>query len=482
MAAEKTSNVFTETVDPICEARMETYDSTIADRRRTNRTSTLQPIEVAWLLWGNRRVLARLMFMGLILFTLIAFWLPKRYQATTRLMPPDFNSASDMISALPSLLGSGGDQTSLGSVTGLANRLLGLNSPGDLMIGVLHSRTIEDDLVRRFDLMKLYSAHYPEDARKRLESNTDAESDPKTGVISISVEDKDPRRAAAIAQAYAQELNQVLAQVNSSAAHREREFIEQRLTEVKKELDASAKDFSVFASQNSAIDIPEQTKAMVTAAADLQAQLVAAQSMLRGLQQIYTNNNARVRQAQAQVTELQRQMNKLAGKGLNASDGAALSGDELYPSIRQLPLLGVQYLNLYRRSKIDEAVYELLSSQYEMAKMEEARDVPSVQILDPAVVPQKKSSPHRLWIMLLGMCSFFLLGTGWIVGGAYWERTDGQSPWKVFMQEILVTCRAHTLDCAAARWVRSTIVRIRKRTSSPRVQMESCDSEQKTCS
>jgi uncharacterized protein involved in exopolysaccharide biosynthesis len=412
MATEETLNVLTETVDPTCEVAKETYDSPIAHDRRKVWTGTLQPIEVAWLLWGERRLLARLTILGLVLFTVIAFRLPKRYTAITQLMPPDFNSASDMISALPSLLGSGGDQSSVGSVTGLANRLLGLDNAGDLMIGVLRSRSIEDSLIRQFDLMKLYSAHYPEDARKRLENYTNAAVDEKTGVISISVEDRDPRRAAAIANAYAQALNHVLAQVNISAAHRERIFIEQRLAEVKKELDAAAKDFSVFASQNSAIDIPEQTKAMVTAAADIQAQLIAAQSMLRGLQQIYTDNNARVRQAQGQVTELQRQLNKLAGKGVNLHDGATLSSEESYPSIRQLPLLGVRYLNLYRQSKIDEGVYELLSSQYEMAKMEEARDVPSVQILDLAAVPHKKSSPHRLWIMLLRECGNELFRSG----------------------------------------------------------------------
>src|SRR6185312_13039930 len=197
-------------------------------------------------------------------------------------MPPDSDSASDMLSALPALSSSGDASGAAGgSVMGLANRLLGLNSSGQLIIGVIHSRTVEDDLVERFDLMKLYSARYPEDARKKLEAYTTAKQDSQTQIVSITVEDTDPRRAAAIAQAYSEELNQVLSQLNTSSAHRERLFIEQRLSEVKNQLDAAAKEFSVFASQNTAIDIPEQAKAMVGAAADLQAQLIAAQSMLR---------------------------------------------------------------------------------------------------------------------------------------------------------------------------------------------------------
>ena len=115
------------------------------------------------------------------------------------------------------------------------------------MVGVMQSRTIEDDLIQRFGLMDLYSADYPEDARKTLEKSTTAKEDDETGIISITVEDKDPKRAAAMAQAYVDDLNQLLAQVNTSSAHRERLFVEQRLAEVKTDMDSSAKDFSEFA-------------------------------------------------------------------------------------------------------------------------------------------------------------------------------------------------------------------------------------------
>jgi uncharacterized protein involved in exopolysaccharide biosynthesis len=313
--------------------------------------------------------------------------------------------------------------------------------------------------------MKLYSARYPEDARAKLESFTEFKQDSKTGILSLSVTDKDPKRAAAMAQAYVEDLNQVLASENSSAAHRERVFVEQRLAQVKQELDASAKNFSQFASANTAIDIPEQAKAMVAAAADLQAQLIAAQSILKGLQQIYTDDNVHVRQIKAQVAELQAQLNKLGGKNVSPESGSSLPKDELYPSIRQLPLLGVKYLDLYRRSKIDEAVYELLTKQYEIAKIEEARDVPTVQVLDPAIVPQKKSSPHRLYLMIGGLCFSFLLGVTWVVSGAYWERSDPQHPWRVFAEEVHGTFRARTWDSAMSVRIRSWASRAKKRMS-----------------
>ncbi|HXH85514.1 MAG TPA: GNVR domain-containing protein, partial [Nitrospira sp.] len=233
-------------------------------------------------------------------------------------------------------------------------------------------------------------------------------------------------------------------------------------------------------SQNAAINIPEQTKAMVGAAADLQAQLIAAQSMLRGLQQIYTNNNIRVREMQAQVDELQRQLAKLGGKGVKLDEGASLPSGELYPSIRQLPLLGARYLDLYRTNRIDEALYELLKKQDELAKLEEARDVPVVQVLDHATVPLKKTSPHRLWIMLFGMTSCFLVGAGWIVGGAYWERTDAENPWKMLTQEVVATLRVRLLNIAPVRWGRATYARRHECAALTRPEAESCDAGEKS--
>jgi uncharacterized protein involved in exopolysaccharide biosynthesis len=462
---DRSDGVVEVTVEQLHECEPAACELDVQQPTHVSQDSVFRPVDVAWLLWGERRFLAQLTAGGLIAFTLLAFLLPKRYTATAHLMPPDFNTTSSMMMALPALSSggteSGGGAAGGGSLMGLANKLLGFNSSGELFIGVLQSRTIEDDIVKRFGLMKLYSAKYPEDARVKLEGVTEIKAEAKTGILSLSVEDKDPARAAAMAQAYVEDLNQVLATVNTSAAHRERVFIEQRRDEVKKDLDDSAKQFSEFASQNTAIDIPEQAKAMVTAAADLQAQLISAQSMLRGLQQIYTDNNARVRQVKGQVAELKQQLTKLGGKGITPANGSVLSEDELYPSIRQLPLLGVRYLDLFRRNKINEAVYELLSKQYEIAKLEEARDVPTAQVLDPAVVPQKKTSPHRTWILLGGVCFSFSMGVVWVLGGAYWQRTDPQLPWRVLVQEVIMTCKANSWDSAAGLRVRARLHSLR---------------------
>jgi hypothetical protein len=140
---------------------------------------------------------------------------------------------------------------------------------------------------------------------------------------------------------------------------------------------------------------------------------------------------------------LQDQINKFGGKNVNPSTGSTLSKNELYPSVRQLPLLGVKYLDLYRENEIDEAVYELLTKEYEIAKLQEARDLPTAEVLDPSLVPEKKSSPHRLYLMLAGMFLTFVLASGWIVGKAVWERVDPKQPWKMLGQEVYDTCKKH---------------------------------------
>jgi capsule polysaccharide export protein KpsE/RkpR len=213
-------------------------------------------------------------------------------------------------------------------------------------------------------LKTVYHDSKIEDAREDLAEHTGLSEDRKSGIISVSVSDHDPKRAAAMAQAYILELDRLVAQVSTSSARRERIFLEGRLEKAKVDLDAVAKNFSDFASKNTAIDIPAQAKAMVEAAAMLQGQLIAAQAELSAVQQIYTGNNVRVRTAEARVKQLQEKLNEVGGAG---TPDQLESEHSLYPSIRKLPLLGVTYSDLYRQTKIQEAVYELLTQQYEMA-------------------------------------------------------------------------------------------------------------------
>ncbi|MGA2374039.1 MAG: GNVR domain-containing protein [Candidatus Sulfotelmatobacter sp.] len=393
------------------------------------------------LLWTKRRPLRRATLAGLLLGALLAFALPKQYQSTVQLMPPDSQSSSStMLAALSAKAGSG--------IGAMAGDLLGGNSTGALFLGILRSRTLEDRLVERFQLKKVYGVKLEEDARTRLSNNTGISEDHKSGIIALSVVDQDPARATRIAQAYSEELERLVSQLSTSSAHRERVFLEDRLKVVKHELDQASADFSQFASQNAAINIPEQGKAMVEAAALLQGQLIAAESELKGLEEIYTASNVRVRSVEARVAELRHQLEKLDGDSGPASPGASPNERSAYPTIRQLPLLGVTYADLLRRTKIQEAVYETLTQQYELAKVQEAKETPSVKVLDAASVPERKVFPPRLLIMFWGALLGLAAASFWVVGGTRWQQLDSRDPGKLLAHEVFQT--------VSSVWSRST--------------------------
>ena len=381
-------------------------------------------------LWKQRKMLSKFAAWGAAVSVLIALLIPSRYAATTRLMPPD-PAQGQGLAMMASLVGKIG--SNLGSLGG---DLLGMKTSADLFAGVLVSRTVQDDLINKFDLRKVYGARRWTDARKELTRETDISIDRKSGIMTIQVTDHDPKRASAIAQEYVAQLNYVVTRLNTSSANRERVFLEERLSEVKKELEAAEKEFSQFASKNGAIDIKEQGKAMVEGAAILEGQLIAARTELQGLRQVYMDNNVRVRSAQARVDELERQIRKLSGPvGPEGSNSSA--DDGLYPSIRKLPLLGVTYADLLRRAKVEETVFETLTQQYELAKVEEAKEVPSVKVLDPAEIPEKKVFPPRTLLVLTGTAFALVLGILLIFAKDGWKKIDSDDPGKLLVLEMV---------------------------------------------
>jgi uncharacterized protein involved in exopolysaccharide biosynthesis len=390
-------------------------------------------------IWNQRRFLLRCAAAGLAFFTVVAFLIPARYDSTTRLMPPDASGSGGMTSLLAAVAGRND------ALAGLSADMLGVKSSGALFVGVLQSQSVEDSLVRRFDLRKVYWDSRWEDARKDLESYTTITEDRKSGILSIRVRDRNRERAQAMSKAYVEELDRTVATVATSSARREREFLEARLKAVKQDLDQAANDFSQFASKNTAIDIPAQGKAMVEAAARLQGELIAAESEQRGLEQVYTANNVRVKSVQARIGELRRQLDKMGGRDIGSSETAD-SSDDLYPSIRKLPLLGVTYADLYRRTKIEEAVFETLTKQYELAKVQEAKEIPTVKVLDPPSYPERKASPTRWLIMLMGMLFSVAAGCAWIIGRAAWTETDSQDPRKILAQDVVAGLKRDNRD------------------------------------
>jgi len=419
VAPENAEGLSGELIGRQCSLRNARHDQTIASLR---------------LVWESRRLLGRVAGVGLLLSILVVLVIPARYQSVARLMPPDDQSDSGL--AMVAALRGGG-----ANMGGAMSDLLGLKTWSQLLEGVLHSRTVEDKIVQKFELRRVYGVRTAEIARKILASQTETLVDRKSQIMTIAITDTSPQRAAAMAQAYVEELNRALADVSTSSARRERIFLEGRLQEVHQDLEAAEEEFSQFASKNTAIDITEQGRAMVGAAATLQGQYIAARSELEGLRQVYSDNYVRVRSVEARITELDRQLRMISGKDKSPSTDKAAQDDSLYPSIGKLSLLGVTYADLYRQTKVQEALYETLTQEFELAKLQEAKETPTVKVLDPPDVPERKSFPPRRLLVLLGEALALSVGLAWVFGRTTWEQADPADPGVLLAQEVIQALR-----------------------------------------
>jgi uncharacterized protein involved in exopolysaccharide biosynthesis len=395
------------------------------------------------MLWGLRQIPLKVFAVCAIASMVIPFFIPNTYVATTQLMPPEnvSNSNLAMIGAVTA---------KAGPLSGVASDLLNLKTPAGLFIGILTSQNIQSQLVTQFDLAKNYKVKDEDEALVKLNENTSVREDKNSGLIDISVMDRNPQRAADIANAYAEKLNSLLSELSTSSAHRERVFLEERLKLVKQDLDNATNQLAQFSSSTDTLDPQQEGKAMLDAAGNITAQLIASESQLEGLRQIYTDRHPRVKTLNARVEELRKQLQKLGGapgtaQAQNAkevSNPGDAASSSAYPSIRSLPLLGAKYTDYYRHLRIQETVYELLTGQYELAKVQEAKEIPSIKILDVAKAPRKKLSPHRILLMLLGLfVSFGVATICWLLA-MLWHGVDPLDPRLVFVNDLVGEVKA----------------------------------------
>jgi capsule polysaccharide export protein KpsE/RkpR len=387
---------------------------------------------------------------ALLLSVMIAFAIPKRYDVVARIMPPDQQGSGATV--LAALLSHSGPAAGMGGLGGLLGGLLSTHTSSALFEDLLQSGTVTGHLIDRFHLQQVYHTRYRIDAAKRLARRTTITDNKKSGVISIKVTDTDPVRARDLAQAYLDELNKLLTQTSTSSAHQERIFIERRLQAVSADLEQAQIKLSEFSSRNSTVDIKEQTRAMVDAAARVQAQVLVEQSGLDSLRQIYGDDNVRVRASEAQIATLQRELGRLSGSSAPlATDVATGTRDdgerdkgEFYPALRQLPRLAVPFADLYRRVQVQEAVFELLTQQYELARIEEAKDVPVVSVIDAPGIPEKKAFPPRL-LLALSLTGFSFVGaSALILMRERWAKVDVSDPRKLLAEDVLSSLRKRT--------------------------------------
>jgi uncharacterized protein involved in exopolysaccharide biosynthesis len=393
--------------------------------------------ELLTVVWDRRWWLAKLTVIGVLLTIGLSFLIPNRYTSTAQLMPPDQQALANasMLNAL-----AGGPAFASQSLGGLMNA----RTPGSTSIGILSSRTAQDDIINRFDLLRVYNCKLYLDARKKLVASTELDEDKKTGLITITVTDKDKNRAHDMAAAYIEELDKLVNRSSTSSARREREFLEQRLKAIKEDLDASSHQLSQFSSQNATMDIQKQGQATVEAAGKVQGELISAESELSGLKAQYSDDNVRVREVRGRIAELQSQLRKMSGLGEDV-DGTTLKADQLFPSVRKLPLLGFTYYDLTRKVTMEETIYETLTKQYELAKVQEAKEIPPIKVLDEPDLPEKKSFPHRGQIAMIAALMLIVWGTSWVVVGELWKRTSDSHPAKATALAVWNTVRPRRL-------------------------------------
>ena len=394
-------------------------------------------IALITLFWNRRRFFFRSMLVGLFLSVVYAFVTPSRYESTVSLMPPDpyVFSGNDMLG-----LAAGAGTPNGQSASALAGSLLGQSSTGDLFLAILQSRMVQDDIINRFDLMHIYHAKTYYAARKILTRNTDAKEEAKSKVISITVTDTDPRRAQAIANGYVDELDHLVSRVTTSSAHRERAFLESRLPALRDELNSAQQDLGQYSSRSGTFDPQGQGKSVMEAAARLQGELIAAKGELSGMETVYAPNNERVRAAKARVAELDSQLHKMGGVSQDDSPSTQTS-NQLYPSLRELPLMGTKYFDLWRQVLILQTVYETLTREYEIAKVQEAKEIPSVKVLDAPDLAERRSFPRRKLIVAIWLLTFFAFSALWVYVEASWKATNDDDPRKKLLSEMAMSLR-----------------------------------------
>ncbi|MGO8757541.1 MAG: GumC family protein [Terracidiphilus sp.] len=341
----------------------------------------------------GRRLVAVAGGIGMLLGIVVSLVLRPQYTATTRIMTPQqTQSAASLLMSQLALNSSVPSQ--LAAATG--GTTLSLRNPNELYMGLLASRPIADAIVDKFGLMDVYRAKDRTAARKSLADNTTIASE-KSTLISISVTDTDKSRAAAIANAYPEQLRSLTKTIAVTEASQRRLFYEQQLKDANDDLVAAELAFERIEKQKGLIQLDAQTKALIASLADLHAQVTAKEVQLEALRSYSTEQNPEVQLLESQLASLRDQETRMGTRGSGGAAGMDLE---------DVAGAGSEYLRAEHELQYRQALYDLLLKQYDAARWDEAKNAAIVQVVEQAVAPDRKSAPHRLVIVLV----FTLLG------------------------------------------------------------------------
>jgi len=349
------------------------------------------------LLGRNKGILFLTPFFFLLIGVVTAFFIiSPKFLSKATILPPQQQQSSGMAAMLGQL----------GGLAGATGALSGLKNPNDLYIGMLESRTVADKLINKFDLKKKFEVETFDDARNKLGVKTNISSD-KSGIISIIVEDADPKFSAELANSYVTELSTLTQSLALTDASQRRLFFEKQLGKAKNDLAESEIALRNIQKDTGIIQLDGQVKGIISNVAQLEGAISTKEVQLGSMRSFATNNNPEVIRLQEEIRGLQAQVEK-------SKRGTVDSRKDVLVSTSKLPDIGVEYIRGLRDVKYNEAIFELLSKQYELARIDEAKESSNIQILDKAVPAEKKSKPQRLFILMGSIISGFILAVFFI--------------------------------------------------------------------
>lgn len=352
----------------------------------------------------GKRMILRTTLAVAVASAAVSLCLPNRYTATANILPPQQSP-----SLAASMIGQLG---ALGPMASMAQKDLGLKNPNDLYVGMLRSRTVEDALIRRFDLLRVYRDKKMSNGRRDLEDASSIVLG-KEGFIAISVEDRDRGRAPQIANAYVDELRTLTQKLAVTEAGERRLFFERQLELAKNNLADAEQALKQTEQTTGLIQLDGQAKAIIESVGKLRAAIAAKEVELHAMRLFSTEQNPDVQLGEQQLSGMRAQLALLEKQNGEAN---------VQVPAGNVPEAGLQYVRKLREVKYAETIFELLAKQYEAARLDEAKTAAVIQVLDPAIEPDRKSSPQRTWIVLIMTLAGLFGSVGYVLAAEVFHR------------------------------------------------------------
>jgi len=353
-------------------------------------------INIAVQIVRRKKMIAIFTIICTLIGVVLCFILPLRYISTAVLMPPQQMPSASALLMANQLAGGAGSLAAMG-----AGSVLGLKNPSDLYIGLMKSRPVADAIINKFDLMHAYRQKNMTDCRKVLEDNTDISAE-KSGLISIAVTDKDKYRSAEIANMYTEQLRALTQTLAVTEASRRALFYENQLKDAGDALANAEHAFQQMEQTKGIVQPDAQTKAMIEGLTELRAKVAAQEVTVQALKSFATENNPQLEIAEKQLESMRGQVASVEQR--SHSNGFSEMG------LEDIPAAGMDYLRAQRNVVYRQTLFDVLLKQYEAAKLDESKDATTIQVVEPGIVPDKHSSPHRSIVLVASILIGFFLG------------------------------------------------------------------------